>query len=78
MFQASFQQGGKASKVATKASKLLNKRMTWTIAECEKFVTLIADTVPIGEKSIIQSTTKAQDPVGESHMNISYIHTDRI
>jgi len=78
MFQASFQQGGKASKVATKDSKLLNKRMTWTIAECEKFVTLIADTVPIGEKSIIQSTTKAQDPVGESHMNISYIHTDRI
>jgi len=50
MLQTSFQQGGKASKSATKASKLMNKRSVWAIAECEQFVSLIADTVPIGEK----------------------------
>jgi hypothetical protein len=67
MLQASFQQGGKASKVATKTSKLLNKRMTWSIAECEKFVSLIADTVPIGEKQWVDVASQWSRIANENH-----------
>ena len=67
MFQASFQQGGKASKSATKASKLMNKRSVWAIAECEQFVSLIADTVPIGEKQWVDVAAQWSRIANENH-----------
>jgi hypothetical protein len=67
MLQTSFQQGGKASKLATKASKLLNKRSVWAIAECEKFVSLIADTVPIGEKQWVDVAAQWSRIANENH-----------
>jgi hypothetical protein len=67
MLQTSFQQGGKDSKMGTKASKLLNKRSVWAIAECEKFVSLIADTVPIGEKQWVDVAAQWSRIAKENH-----------
>ncbi len=67
MLQTTFQQGGKASKLATKASKLLNKQSVWLIAECEKFVSLIADTVPIGEKQWVDVAAQWSRIANENH-----------
>ena len=41
--------------------------MTWSIAECEKFVGLIADTVPIGEKQWVDVASQWSRIANENH-----------